>query len=92
MISTNTTFQQTPNLPSTNIDGEIVLMNSETGSYYSLSGTAAAVWNEIGTGATAEAVCTSMTSRYEVDDVTCRRDVLGFLESLIGHKLIRAVE
>jgi hypothetical protein len=90
MFSEDTILQPNPEVPSTEIDGEIVLMNAQTDSYYSLSGTAAAVWKALNPGASLESICKSLLREYTVEDETCRRDVSEFLKLLMQNKLIQA--
>ncbi|MGH9667416.1 MAG: PqqD family protein, partial [Bryobacteraceae bacterium] len=56
-----TILQQDPDLPNAEVDGEVVLMSSQTGRYYSLAGTAAAVWKALQTGTTIGALCAHLT-------------------------------
>lgn len=92
MFSESTILHPDLHLPSTEIDGEIVVMNCQTNAYYSLSGTAAAVWGLMKTGASLDHICESLLSEYAVDQETCRRDVSDFLEVLLRNKLIRTAE
>jgi len=87
-----TILQQYPNLPSAEMDGEVVLMSSQTGRYYSLAGTAAAIWKALHTGTTAGALCARLITEYAVDEETCKREVTEFIQSLLQHKLIRTAE
>lgn len=38
------------------IDGEVIILDVEEGSYFSLGGSATSIWNAIGTGASLEAI------------------------------------
>jgi hypothetical protein len=85
-------LRQNPDLPNTEVDGEVVLMSSEAGLYYGLGGTAAAIWKAIGSGTTIGALCGALTARYAVDEAICRRDVTEFVESLVTRQIIGTVE
>jgi hypothetical protein len=87
-----TILRQDPDLPNAEVDGEVVLMSSQTGRYYSLAGTAAAIWKALHTGTTIGALCAHLTAEYAVDEETCSRHVTEFIESLLRHKLIRTAE
>lgn len=87
-----TILQQDPDLPSAEMDGEVVLMSGQTGRYYSLAGTAAAIWKRLRTGTTVGALCAQLTSEYAVDEETCSRDVTEFIQTLLRNKLLRAAE
>lgn len=92
MLSTTTVLQQNTEIPSTEIDGEIVLMNSRSGSYCSMSGTAREIWVALAKPVTLEEICSSLTASYAVDQDTCRRDVLQFVEALAQQQLVRGAE
>lgn len=92
MISEKTVLQQNPEIPATEIDGEIVLMSSQTGRYYSLANSAASIWKVLGSATTIEGICASVSAQYTVDEEMCRREVTEFIETLVEHKLIRAAE
>lgn len=87
-----TIFQHDPDLPNAEIDGEVVLMSGQTGRYYSLAGTAAAIWKALHTATSIGALCAHLTAKYAVDEEACRRDVTDFIESLLRHNLIRTAE
>ncbi len=92
MPDSKATFEHNPSVPCTEIDGEIVLMNIQTGHYYSLAGSAASIWKAIGGCATLDSVCASLMTEYAVAEETCRREVSDFLNSLAEHRLIQPVE
>ena len=92
MLSGKTTLQRDPEVPSTEIDGDIVLMNSRTGNYYSLGGSAAAIWKTLENATNLDTVCVSLTSQYAVEEEVCRADVSEFVESLLSHRLVRTIE
>jgi hypothetical protein len=92
MFSEHIILHPAPELPSTETDGEIVLMNAETDKYYCLSGTAASVWKALEPGASLDSICESLLCEYTVDEETCRRDVSEFLRLLVQHKLVQTVE
>ncbi|HYP07127.1 MAG TPA: PqqD family protein [Bryobacteraceae bacterium] len=92
MFPEDTILRPDPQLPSTEIDGEIVLMNCLTDSYYSLSETAAAVWKALKPGASLQSICQTLLREYTVDEETCRRDVSAFLQMLLQQGLIQTAE
>lgn len=53
-----------PHVVSETIDGESIVINLESGSYYSLRGTAADVWSLVAPGGTAEATAAVLATRY----------------------------
>ena len=92
MFSENTCLQPNKDWDSTVIQDEVVLTNSRTDAYYSLSGTAASAWKALKSGGSLQTICATLEAEYAVDGETCRRDVSDLLQQLIEHKLIHAVE
>lgn len=92
MFSEQTLLERAPELPSTELDGEFVLMSNETGGYYSLAGSATSIWNGLDGLTTVSVLCSSLTAQYEVDEQTCREDVTEFIELLARNNLVRPFE
>lgn len=70
-----------------NIDGEVVIINLETGCYYSLRDSGAVVWEGVGRGAGVEEIEASLEARYEGDDLGVA--VVHLLGALEAEGLIR---
>lgn len=66
----------------TEIDGEVVLMNLDRGDFYSLTGTAAAIWGKIDGARSRAALIAELAAEYHraPDDVAA--DVDAFLVQL----------
>ena len=66
------------------MDGEVILIDLETGDYYSLRGAGADVWALLERGATAEAIASELLARYGpgADPETIRTDVNELLGKL----------
>jgi hypothetical protein len=63
------------------IDGEVVIINMETGSYYSLTGFASALWQTIAAGTTRDALLARV-------DASVRNEVSAFLDQLAQEALV----
>ena len=70
------------------LDGEFVVLNYRVGTYFGLRGTGAEIWHILQHGVTFEALCSQLTSRFQVDADTCRRDAAAFVAELSEHGLI----
>ena len=57
----------TPTITHQTIDGEVVLINLETGCYYSLQQSGADIWQLLEAGADAEAIATQLGRRYQAE-------------------------
>lgn len=68
------------------IDGEVVIINLETGNYYSLRGTGARVWEGIGADVPADAIAADLAAAF--DGVDAPPDLTAFLAELEAEGLI----
>jgi len=74
------------------IDGEAVIINLETGAYFSADGASAVAWQAIAGGASPADLATVIADRYESDATTIAAAVAGFVDTLLRAGLIRAAE
>ena len=76
------------NIDVTDIAGDKVMIDFETGKYYMLKGTAADIWENIQTETTIGQICDTMMSMYDVDEETCLKGIENFLTQLESSKFI----
>jgi hypothetical protein len=81
-----------PNVVHETIDGEVVVVNLDTGSYYSLEGVGAEVWALIETCAATDEIVRDVGRRYESDRPEVERVVVGLIDELLQEGLIAADE
>src|SRR5438067_5585311 len=81
-----------PNVIHETIEGEVILIDLKTGTYYSLRDAGAAVWQAIEQGAGEEGIATALGSRYEAAESEIRDAVRRLLAELGREGLIRAEE
>jgi hypothetical protein len=74
---------------SNEIDGEIVMMNIETGMYVSMNATGKSVWDILENPASISDILTALTKEYEIDAETCQKDVTPFIEQMIEKKILQ---
>lgn len=70
------------------VDGEIVMMNIETGTYISLNHTGKFIWNILETPATIDSIILQLVDLYGISKEQCEADVFPFLEQLLEQKII----
>lgn len=70
------------------IDDEVVLMHIESGEFYSLSGTAAAIWSLIDGQRDRAAVVAELAGQYGADPAGIAADVDAFLARLTAAGLV----
>jgi outer membrane protein assembly factor BamB len=74
------------------LDGEATIVDLESGTYYALNESGTFVWEELGRGAEADSIGTSLATRYAVDQGEASKAVEGLLSELSERNLISAVE
>jgi hypothetical protein len=70
------------------IDGETLIINTETGYYFSLEGAGSAMWALLAQGEDEPAIVDRIVSEYDVAASTVRADLEGLIEALRGEELL----
>ena len=70
------------------IDGEAILINLRTGTYYSLEGAGAELWTVLSGGADTDAVVAAALERYEGEPGEIERDVSRLVTDLVREGLL----
>lgn len=75
-------------LPSTELQGETVLLSLEAQSYFGLRATSRRIWQMLEQPCTLEQILATLLSEYEVDRQRCEREVAAFMQCLWEAHLI----
>ena len=70
------------------IDGEAIIVNLDSGAYYSLRGSACTIWELFAQQLTAAAVTAAMTARYTGSPAVIEAGVRTLLDELVGEQLL----
>ncbi|MCX6183286.1 MAG: PqqD family peptide modification chaperone [Bacteroidetes bacterium] len=70
------------------VDGELVMMNIETGSYASLNETGKSIWLQLETAKTLDSVIEGLIAEYEIDRATCEQEVFPFVEKMVKDEIL----
>jgi hypothetical protein len=81
-----------PNVIHETIEGEVILIDLKTGTYYSLRDSGAAIWQSIEKGAGEDDIETDLRSRYDASGDDIRDAVRRLLGELEREGLVRADE
>jgi hypothetical protein len=71
------------------IDGEVMVINLDTGVYYSVTGAGAAVWPMLVGGATRREISDQVARHYGADAASVERDVDTFITQLADEAILR---
>jgi hypothetical protein len=70
------------------IDGETIVIDLETGAYYSLQGTAAEIWRMLGHGWSSDQVVSDFARRFDQPVADLTGPVQQFVRALVSEELI----
>lgn len=70
------------------VDGELVMMNIETGSYASMNETGKSIWNLIEEPKSVDVILDALLEEYDIDRATAESEVLPFIEKLLEQKIV----
>jgi len=64
------------------IDGEKVMIDFETGKYFMIKGVGNDIWERVQTEITVSDLIDSLLLEYDIDEPTCEKEVIDFLDKL----------
>lgn len=66
----------------TELNGEMVLLNTKSGVYYGLDETGSRIWSLLQDSNTPKGILKSLLNAYEADPATCKADLFRLLTQL----------
>lgn len=85
----SSTIVRNPDIISTDMDGDTVMMSIEHGNYYSISGIGSFLWELLLEPVTIEFLCQRVLDEFDIDEATCRSDTMEFLAELLEQGGVR---
>ena len=85
---TSALIKRSTNQIACDMDGEVVILDLKSGTYYGLDVVGASVWALIEHPVCLGAIREAIMSEYDVDAETCDRDILAFLDKMQGIGLV----
>jgi Coenzyme PQQ synthesis protein D (PqqD) len=79
-----------PDIASKIMDGEAILINLQTGAYYSLRDAGALVWHALGAHRTLSEILQAMAGSYDEQPANLESDMVELLGQLAAENLVRA--
>lgn len=80
MIDDHSLIRRKPDLITADVEGESVVLNSVTGTFYQLNVSAARIWDMVETPQTPAAMVAQLVERFDVSPAQCRAE----LSELVG--------
>ena len=88
-MATNNHFRvNSPKVTHETLDGEVVIINLDTGSYYSMNAIGAAIWNLLDAGMPVEQVIATLSQGYPGDPQEVTAGVRTLIEKLLEENLV----
>lgn len=78
-----------PSIASETIDGEAVIVNLRSGTYFSAEGIGCFVWDRLRQGASGDEIARELTRRYVVEEPVAASAVEAFVSELLEQELLR---
>jgi hypothetical protein len=78
-----------PGMIAAEMDGDLVMMSVERGAYFGIGGVGTRVWELLEEPRSVDQLCAAIVTEYEVDEATCRGDVVAFVQRLLDEKLVK---
>lgn len=75
-------------IPTATIDGEVGLMNIETGKYYALNSIGSDIWNKLDKPISLNDLVAALVSEFDIDRQECYSQVKKFVERLIEEGIV----
>jgi len=87
-IKLNSIIKRNPELVSSDVDGEKVMMSIESGEYFGLDPVGGRIWELIENPIQVNILIEKLLDEFEVDKELCKTDTLDFLKQLLEKNLI----
>lgn len=87
-LTLDTVIKRDPDQIFNAVDSEVVMLNVDTGNYYSINHVGSYIWTMIEEPQTIGSCCNALVERYDVEAARCEAEVLVLLDQMIDEKLI----
>ena len=88
-MNTNTLLSRSEDYLSNEIDGEVVMMNIETGAYASLNATGKSIWELLSEPKQITEIVRSLTAEYAISEEQCMNEVVPFLTEMVKNNILK---
>lgn len=91
-IDTNCLLKRNPDIVSSEIDGETVMMDKSFEKYFGMKDIATRIWHLLENETSLQQLCKQLTTEYEVSFEQCLKDVEPFICELIKQDMVNMTE
>ncbi len=88
-LSLSTRLQVPEGIAHRDLEGELVLLNLNTGVYFGLDPVGTRIWHLLQNQHSLQQVLNTLLLEYEVTEPQCRKDLLDLVAQLLGKELVQ---
>lgn len=88
MITRDTTVSRNPDVMSSELDGETVMMDAGYEHYFGLQTVGTRIWQLLESNTTPAEICSVLLREFDVEEAQCEEEVMQFLSELEGKGLL----
>ena len=88
MVSGRSTVVATRDQVSSDLEGEVAILDLKAGVYYGLDGVGARIWTLLQEPTTVSEIRDVLLQEYDVEANRCKRDLLALLQKLVNEGLV----
>lgn len=88
-VNGTTVWTPSKNAVACEVEGEMVLLNLQSGTYFGLNGVGTEIWNQLAQQKTFDEIQQHLLARYRVAPERCEAEVLALLTKLTERGLVR---
>lgn len=88
-ITAASLFIRAPDLISTDMDGDTVMLNIERGEYFGIGGVGTRAWELLEQPVSMWTIVQTICAEYDVDEATCLADMQAFFNELLKDRMIK---
>jgi hypothetical protein len=88
-ISENSIISRKKEVLFSNLDDELLAIDSQAGFCYSMNETAGRIWDMLSSPISVNQICSQLCKEFSVEQSVCQQEVLPLLQSLLEAELIQ---
>lgn len=88
-IKTYSVVSQKKGLDTTDLDGELVMMDIDNGKYYNFNLVGGRIWKMIEKPISIKEISNQLSKEFDIDEKKCETSVINFISKLKSNELIK---
>lgn len=88
-LAADATVTINPQAVACDLDGEVVILDLDSGVYFGLNAVGGELWNHLQQERTVDEIILHLLAQYDVDRTLCEIEVASLLQSMAARGLIR---